>query len=142
MRYTYLKDLVHLKEYMFLKDQANTIIDYVDVRYFEATKDIDPKTQAIINEKISQMGMKFNAQLHQLQKTNEVYYKQITLFDMICRDGNIFINLHELNAADIIRKLHIVEKSPLVIWKALESSFGYGFFHKIIEEEYGITPDF
>lgn len=61
MRYTYLKDIVHLKEYMFLKDQANTVIDYVDVRYFEATKDIDEKTQAIINEKISQMGMKFNS---------------------------------------------------------------------------------
>ena len=61
---------------------------------------------------------------------------------MICRDGNMFINLHEINAKDIIRKLHIVEKSPQVIWKALENNYGYGFFHKIIEEEYGITPDF
>lgn len=60
MRYTYLKDISHLKEYMYLKDNSQTVIDYVDVRYFEATKDVDERTQTIINEKISQMGMKFN----------------------------------------------------------------------------------
>lgn len=61
---------------------------------------------------------------------------------MICKDGNMLINLNELNANDIVRKLHIVEKNPLIIWKALEDNFGYGFFTKILEEEYGITPDF
>ncbi len=45
---------------MYLKDNSKTMIDYVDVRYFEATKDVDERTQTIINEKISQMGMKFN----------------------------------------------------------------------------------
>ncbi|CDW88897.1 UNKNOWN [Stylonychia lemnae] len=140
MRHDYLKDLSHLREYMFQKDQAKA--DYIDVRYFEASKDLDEKIQAIINEKVGLMALKFNTQLHQLQKTNEIYYKQITLFEMICRDGNHLISLHELNAIDIIRKLHIVEKSPQNIWKALESSFGYGFFTKVLEEEYGITPDF
>lgn len=47
-----------------------------------------------------------------------------------------------MNANDIVRKLHIVEKSPLIIWKALENNYGYGFFHKILEEDYGITPDY
>ena len=60
MRYTYLKDISHLKEYMYLKDNSQTVIDYVDVRYFEPTKDVDERTQTIINEKISQMGMIFN----------------------------------------------------------------------------------
>lgn len=61
---------------------------------------------------------------------------------MICRDGNVLISLNELNANDIIRKLNIVEKNPSVIWKAIENHYGFGYFHKIIEEEYGITPDF
>lgn len=64
------------------------------------------------------------------------------MFEMICKDGNMLINLHELNANDIVRKLHIVEKSPLVIWKSIENYYGYGFFTKILEEEFGITPDF
>ena len=54
----------------------------------------------------------------------------------------MLINLNELNAHDIVRKLHIVEKSAQIIWKAIENFYGYGFFTKILEEEYGITPDF
>jgi len=42
MRHDYLKDLSHLREYMFQKDQAKA--DYIDVRYFEAGKDLDEKT--------------------------------------------------------------------------------------------------
>lgn len=37
MRYDYLKDISHLKEYMFLKDQNKYIVDYIDVRFFEAS---------------------------------------------------------------------------------------------------------
>jgi len=64
------------------------------------------------------------------------------MFEMICREGNHLISLHELNANDIVKKLHIVEKSAPVIWKALENIYGYGFFTKVLEEEFGITPDF
>ena len=64
MRHNYLKDLSHLREYMFQKEQQKYFIDYIDVRYFEAASDLDEQTKAIINEKISAMGMKYNAQLH------------------------------------------------------------------------------
>lgn len=47
-----------------------------------------------------------------------------------------------MNANDMVRKLFIVEKDPNVIWKAIENIFGFGFFYKIIEEEYGIKPNF
>lgn len=63
MRYNYLKDISHLKEYMFMKDKHYTV-DYLDVRFFEASKDLDIKTQAIINEKVAAMGLKFNSQIH------------------------------------------------------------------------------
>ena len=59
MRYDYLKDISHLREYMIQKENV-LMVDYIDVRYFEATKDIDEKTQILINEKISQMALKFN----------------------------------------------------------------------------------
>ena len=61
LRYDYMKDLVHLREYMFQKEVRNSTMDYVDVRFFEATSDLDERTQAIINEKVSAIGMRFNA---------------------------------------------------------------------------------
>lgn len=42
MRYDYLKDLSHLREYMVQKD-SNTM-DFVDARFFEPTKDVDERT--------------------------------------------------------------------------------------------------
>ena len=71
MRYDYLKDLCHLREYMFQKDTKNSNIDYIDVRFFEASNDIDERVQVIINEKVAAMGMRFNTQLHKLKQTNE-----------------------------------------------------------------------
>jgi hypothetical protein len=47
-----------------------------------------------------------------------------------------------MNANDMMRKLFIIEKSAKTIWDAIERHYGYGFFNKIIETEFGITPDF
>lgn len=47
-----------------------------------------------------------------------------------------------MNALSIMQKLYIVENNPQLIWNAIEQCYGEGFFHKIIEKEYGITPDF
>lgn len=80
LRYDYMKDLVHLREYMFQKEVRNSTMDYVDVRFFEATSDLDERTQAIINEKVSAIGMRFNAQIHKLRQTNDIYFRQISLF--------------------------------------------------------------
>ena len=77
-----------------------------------------------------------------MQKTNEVYYRQITLFELLCRDGNVLVTLKEMNANDMVRKLQLIEKNPLAVWQAIESQYGYGFFLKVISEEFGITPDF
>lgn len=41
LRYDYMKDLCHLRELMFQKEVKNSAIDYIDVRFFEATHDID-----------------------------------------------------------------------------------------------------
>lgn len=60
----------------------------------------------------------------------------------MCEDGNMLVSLDEMNAFDIAKKLAIVEKDPKVLWKALESVFGFGYFHSTIEEEFGITPAF
>ena len=51
------------------------------------------------------------------------------------------ISLHELNASAIIRKLAIVEKDSRILWNALEENYGFGFFRKVIEEDYGILED-
>lgn len=60
---------------MFQKEmRSSASADYVDVRYFEASRDIEPKTQAIINEKLSAMGTRFNAQIHKLRQTNDIYF--------------------------------------------------------------------
>ena len=37
MRHDYLKDISHLREYMFQKDSQTQIVDYIDVRFFEAS---------------------------------------------------------------------------------------------------------
>jgi hypothetical protein len=64
------------------------------------------------------------------------------MFQRLCKDGNVLISIDEMSAEDMVRKLHIIEQSPTVIWEALQNNFGFGFFNKIIEGEYGITPDF
>jgi hypothetical protein len=64
------------------------------------------------------------------------------LFEKLSIDGNPpLISLHELNANAIIHKLSIVEKDPKVIWKALEDEFGFGYFRKVIEENFGLFED-
>jgi hypothetical protein len=86
--------------------------------------------------------MRFNTQIHKLRQTNDIYFKQISLFQKICSDGNPpLISLHELNASSIVKKLAIVEKDSRTIWKALEDQFGFGYFRKIIEEDYGLLED-
>ena len=54
----------------------------------------------------------------------------------------MLISLEEMNADDMVRKLAIVEKKASVVWSSLIHHYGYGFFNKIIEEEFGIEPDF
>ena len=47
-----------------------------------------------------------------------------------------------MNASDIVRKLALIERKPIIVWKALTEHYGYGYFNKVIEEEFGIEPDF
>jgi hypothetical protein len=43
---------------MFQKEMRSGTMDYIDVRYFEATSsELEPRVQAIVNEKLSAMGM-------------------------------------------------------------------------------------
>jgi hypothetical protein len=71
-----------------------------------------------------------------------MFFKQITLFEKLSLDGNPpLISLHELNAQAIVHKLAIIEKDAKVIWKALEDEYGFGYFRKVIEENYGLFED-
>jgi|LauGreDrversion4_2_1035121.scaffolds.fasta_scaffold70355_2 hypothetical protein len=45
---------------MFQKEIRNKDVEYIDIRFFEPSADIDPKTQAIINEKLSSMAIRYN----------------------------------------------------------------------------------
>jgi hypothetical protein len=40
-----------------------------------------------------------------------------------------------------VHKLSIVEKDSKIIWKALEDEFGFGYFRKVIEENFGLFED-
>jgi len=73
---------------------------------------------------------------------NEYQHKQIMLFDALSKSGNTLVGLDEMNAHAIVKKLWIVEKTAKTVWEALEAHYGYGFFNKLIEEEFGIEPDF
>jgi len=64
------------------------------------------------------------------------------MFERICKDGNYFLTYDELTPSDVARKMKIIETQPEPIWRAIEKQFGYGFFHKIIEAEFGVTPEF
>ena len=74
MRINYLKEITHLKEYMFVKDNQFDGAQYIDVRYYEASKDLDETTQAIINDKLRAMSANFNNRVQQLQQSNDIYY--------------------------------------------------------------------
>jgi hypothetical protein len=45
-----------------------------------------------------------------------------------------------LTAEAVIKKLAIIESNPKNIWKNLENIYGFGFFNRVIEEEFGISP--
>lgn len=116
--------------------------EFIDVRFFEPTQGIDPKIQQIIDDKISHLTLIFNTRLYAMKKTNDKYYYQITTFEKLCQEGNIFITLKEMNALSIVQKLQIVENDAKIIWSALKECYGEGYFNTIISEEYGITPDY
>lgn len=40
-----------------------------------------------------------------------------------------------------MRKLALVEREPRVLWAALEEHFGFGYFKRVIEEDYGLVQD-
>lgn len=48
-----MKDISHLREFIYQKDAEHSLVGYIDVRFFEASKDLDPHAQSIINEKMS-----------------------------------------------------------------------------------------
>jgi hypothetical protein len=77
-----------------------------------------------------------------LRQTNDIYFQKISLFQRLCNDGNPpLISLHELNASAIVRKLALIERDPRVLWVAFEEHFGFGYFKRVIEEDYGLVQE-
>lgn len=54
----------------------------------------------------------------------------------------MFIGIHDMNAEYVIGKLMIIENDPGKIWKALEATFGKGYFQSAIEKMLGITSEY
>ena len=50
------------------------------------------------------------------------------------------ISIKDLNCFDMVRKLAVVEQDSTTIWLNIEKTFGFGFFNKQIELEFGINP--
>lgn len=75
MRIDYLKDITNLKEYIYQSQSNYNGADYIDVRYFEASKDLDERIQFIINEKSKAMTDVFNSKINKILKLNEVLTK-------------------------------------------------------------------
>eukprot|EP00347_Sterkiella_histriomuscorum_P018385 403345701 len=141
MRATYTKELQNLRDALVHK-QKDKNYQYTEVRFFDTTETMDEGTKAMLNMKISDVQRMYEDQIKQQQDKLDVFQRQIIMFEKLCEDGNMLVSLDELNAFDISKKLAIVEKDPKILWKALESVFGFGFFHPTIEEEFGITPAF
>ena len=120
----------------------NKNFQYTEVRFFDTTETMDEGTKAMLNVKISDVQRMYEETLKSQQDKLEVFQRQIIMFEKLCEDGNMLLSLDELNALDISKKLYIVEKDPKELWLAFEQVFGFGFFHPVIEEEYGITPAF
>lgn len=80
--------------------------------------------------------------LQALQETNIQLQKQINIFDQICEKGNVLVSLDEMNCECMVEKVYVVEKDPFKVWEAVDKVYGFGFFNEVIQEEYGITPDF
>ncbi len=70
-----------------------------------------------------------------------MYKTQIQIFQRLCDDGNVAINIQEMSADDIVRKMQIVETDPETIWRSIEKYYGFGFFNIMIEQEFGINPN-
>lgn len=46
-----------------------------------------------------------------------------------------------MSVDSVIRKLEMINHDALAIWRSIEKYYGYGFFNRIIEDEFGINPD-
>lgn len=141
MRYNYFKELQLLKEMIYRQKKYPDNFECMNVQYFTAMEVVDEKTRELLNSKIEDMKNLFNEKMYDLYKTNQIYQRQINIFQEIDKTGNIGVKFSEMNCEDMICKLQIVEDNPIVIWKTLQKYYGYGFFNLMIEKEFGINPD-
>lgn len=103
---------------------------------------MDEQTKFVFISKIEDVKRVYDEKYSQATERLEFFSRQCQMFERLCDDGNVLIKLEDMNAKEMTRKLSIVEKDPSVVWDALESSFGFGYFNSIIEKEFGITPEF
>mmetsp|Transcript_4388 Transcript_4388/g.4146 ORF Transcript_4388/g.4146 Transcript_4388/m.4146 type:complete len:146 (+) Transcript_4388:853-1290(+) len=135
LRLDYTKELEQLRETLRKRYHAGVSNEYAEVRFFESTNTIDENTKYILNEKIADLKRVYDEIVHkQLAKLTD-YQRKICIFEKLCEDGNVLVNLDELNAEDMAKKLKIVEDNPAVLWDAFNAVFGPAFFNKVIEEK-------
>ena len=103
---------------------------------------MDEQTKFVFMSKIGDVTRIYEEKYIQASERLEFFTRQCQMFERLCDDGNVLIKIDDMNAKAMTRKLSIVEKDPKVLWDALESSFGFGYFNSIIEKEFGITPEF
>lgn len=103
---------------------------------------LDDETRYLVETKIGDLKRMYEGKLIGAGKKIEFLNRQVMLFERLQEDGNVFVRMEDMNAQAIVRKLSIVEKNPRVVWESVQKVFGFGFLSKVIEEDYGITPDF
>jgi hypothetical protein len=141
MRYSFLKEVQAYRDQLFKLEKHPENFEPVNVQFFSGLEIIDDRTRELLDQKISLITADFNFKLLRMQSHNTTLEDKIMKFEKICALNNVGITIDEMNADDIISKLHIVEQNSLPIWEAFSKHYGAGYFNKMIEKEFGINPD-
>ena len=133
LRLNYFREINNLREMNQPWRSAQTINDYLQVRFFNATEGFDPNTIEILNSKLEEMKQEYNKRLSILSDDLNDKNLKIQAYQELTPES---YGLIEMSLQQILEGIRAIEKDPGKLWKALTKTFTRKFFDSIIEDEY------
>ncbi|KAL4426339.1 hypothetical protein ABPG74_006277 [Tetrahymena malaccensis] len=133
----YIKDLTHMKEMIFRKQNIDEI-EFYEVQYFDGTSNLDEKTRLALNDKLKTLKQNFE------MKTRE-YVKKIfflsTEHEKLKKQYNQ-IAANKGDTMEMFKKIFECQENPYILWKQIQEIKGNKFFFDVFERqrpEFGIN---
>ncbi|CAD8164709.1 unnamed protein product [Paramecium pentaurelia] len=136
----YLKDVQHMKELLFRKNDQQ--LNIFEVQYFDSKEGFTEEQTNLLNQKIKSMQQQFEHKYLELTQTiqhisteNKQYVAQI---DKI-KDK---LKIHDTSAGLLAKVIQMDNNDPYITWKNIQDLKGNQYFFQVFENQkhtYGIN---